>query len=187
MLMSVYLSALDTEEERCLFQTIYEQNTGMMYHAAIDIIHNPCEAENAVHAAFLSIAEHFDVYKRKPRNELDAICVSIAKNKALDALRKQKHLTESALEDVLLVHQDTRNDPARLMERNDESAQIRRIMDQLPEILRIVLELKYYCQYSNSEIARILGVSKKVVEMRLYRAKIKLRELMRNETQNNGI
>ncbi|MDE7063627.1 MAG: sigma-70 family RNA polymerase sigma factor [Lachnospiraceae bacterium] len=183
MLLTIYLSALNTEEDRCLFQTIYEQNTGMMYHAAIKIIHNSYEAENAVHAAFLSLAEHFDTYKRKPRNQLDAICVSIAKNKALDALRRQRHLTESELEEILLVHQDTRNDPANLMERNDESEQIRSIMDQLPEILRIVLELKYYCQYSNPEIARILDISLKVVEMRLYRAKIKLRELMKNETQ----
>lgn len=181
MMLPVYLSALDSDEDRQLFQTLYEQNTGIMYYAALKILCNPTETENAVHEAFLSIAEHFEEYRIKPRRELDSICVAIAKNKALDAFRRQKHLSEAELEEVLTVHQDRKHDPEKVMEKNDESRRIRRIMDRLPEILRIVLDLKYYCQYSNPEIARLLDVPIKTVEMRLYRAKIKLRELMRDE------
>lgn len=181
MLPPVYLSALNSDEDRQLFQTLYEQNTGIMYYVALKILCNPTEAENAVHEAFLSIAEHFEEYRIKPRKVLDSICVTIAKNKALDAFRQQKRLTEAELEEVLTVHPDMKHNPERVMERDDESRRIRRIMDRLPEILRIVLDLKYYCQYSNPEIARILDIPIKTVEMRLYRAKIKLRELMKNE------
>lgn len=44
-----------------------------------------------------------------------------------------------------------------------------------------VLELKYYQELSNSEIAEILGISKKHVEVRLNRAKGALRKIVEKE------
>lgn len=45
---------------------------------------------------------------------------------------------------------------------------------------RMVLELKYVTQYSNDEIANMLGLKKKTVEMQIYRANKMLREKMRD-------
>ena len=50
----------------------------------------------------------------------------------------------------------------------------------LPEKLRLVLELKYFHEYNNSEIADILDLSRKNVEIRLYRAKKKIKEVLQN-------
>ena len=72
-------------------------------------------------------------------------------------------------------------DPEKNLHQKEESAKIRRIMEQLPEVLRMTVDLKYFYDYSNQEIAKILNVSVKTVEMRLYRAKMKMRELLEHE------
>jgi DNA-directed RNA polymerase specialized sigma24 family protein len=45
----------------------------------------------------------------------------------------------------------------------------------------MTVDLKYFYDYSNKEIAKIMNVPVKTIEMRLYRAKIKIRELWENE------
>ena len=60
-------------------------------------------------------------------------------------------------------------------------------MKILPEKLRLVLELRYFHEYSNGEIAKILDISKKNVEIRLYRAKKKMKEVLQYERERQGI
>ena len=60
-------------------------------------------------------------------------------------------------------------------------------MKILPEKLRLVLELRYFHEYSNGEIAKILDISKKNVEIRLYRAKKKMKEVLQYERERQEI
>lgn len=53
-------------------------------------------------------------------------------------------------------------------------------INKLDDRYRMVLELKYVTQYSNDEIANMLGLKKKTVEMQIYRANKMLREKMRD-------
>lgn len=53
----LYLLLLATEEDREFFQKIYEENYLKMYHVALGMLRQPSEAENAVHEAFLALAE----------------------------------------------------------------------------------------------------------------------------------
>ena len=71
-----------------------------------------------------------------------------------------------------------RGDPR---QNKEEYERLHRIMAQLPEVLKVTLDLKYFYDYSNKEISKILNIPVKTVEMRLYRAKIKMRELLENE------
>ena len=48
-------------------------------------------------------------------------------------------------------------------------------IDQLDDIYKSVLELKYVNEFTDDEIAAFLKIKKKTVEMRLYRAKKILR------------
>ena len=54
-------------------------------------------------------------------------------------------------------------------------------MLKLPELQKEILELKYYHELTNKEISKILGISPKNVEVRLYRARNKMKELIENE------
>lgn len=179
--MLIYLSALETERDRDYFREIYEANCRKMFHVAMMLLKEPTESENAVHEAFLSIAERFEHYGKLPRRELEGLCITITKNKVIDYVRQRKHLSDKELDKLFIGKSDPDHDPQQRLERNDKVSRVRRVMEQLPEIMQVTLELKYYYQYSNPEIAEILGVSLRTVEMRLYRAKIKMRELMKHE------
>lgn len=51
----------------------------------------------------------------------------------------------------------------------------------LNDIYQSVLELKYFLDFSNDEIAQFLNIEKKTVEMRLYRANKLLRTRLRDK------
>ena len=55
--MLIYLQMLETPEEKSLFEQIYLEYCGLMFHVAYEILHNEQDAEDAVHQAFVKIAE----------------------------------------------------------------------------------------------------------------------------------
>ena len=64
--------------------------------------------------------------------------------------------------------------------------QIQALIDEIKKLdkkYRIVMELKYLGHLSNSEIASVLKIKNKTVEVQLYRAKQILRERMLSHAQ----
>ena len=56
--MLIYLQVIDAPEDRDQFITLYETYRGLMFYVANQILQNEQDAEDAVHDAFLSVAEH---------------------------------------------------------------------------------------------------------------------------------
>ena len=57
--MIIYLSMIDTPEDRSKFERLYIEYRDVMYHVAYKILNNEQDAEDAVHQAFVKIAEKF--------------------------------------------------------------------------------------------------------------------------------
>ncbi len=70
-------------------------------------------------------------------------------------------------------------DPAQSLEGCERTAAVRAAIQELPEELREPLVLSTYEHLPHVQIATILGLSEKAVEMRLYRARQTLREVLR--------
>ena len=49
--MLIYMMMLETPEEKSLFEQIYLEYRGLMFHVAYEILHNEQDAEDAVHHA----------------------------------------------------------------------------------------------------------------------------------------
>ena len=62
-----------------------------------------------------------------------------------------------------------------------ELGRVRRAIDKLPDNLRSVLLLRTVESMSQTEVAQLLGISEKAVETRLYRARMKLTAIMRDD------
>lgn len=56
--MLIYLQMLESPEEKSILEQIYLEYRGLMYHVAYEILHNEQDAEDAVHHAFVKIAEN---------------------------------------------------------------------------------------------------------------------------------
>lgn len=185
--MLFLINTLESEQERLDFQEVYEENYRRMYYAALKILKNPQEAEDAVHSAFVKLAEKFRKYSKIPCSEMAGLCVIIVKNKALDMKRLSRSDRYCELEKAEYTLESVGKEPAAVMIRQEESAALLACMRELPEGLRLVLELRYFYEYSNGEIADILDISKKNVEVRLYRAKKKLKEVLLREGRGQTV
>ena len=56
--MIIYMQMLETPEEKSKFEQLYLEYKGLMFHVAYEILHNEQDAEDAVHQAFVKIAEN---------------------------------------------------------------------------------------------------------------------------------
>jgi RNA polymerase sigma-70 factor (ECF subfamily) len=66
--------------------------------------------------------------------------------------------------------------PLESMEREETFAQLRGVMEQLPEADREILTLRYALDYHAGEIAELLDINATAVHMRLSRARQRLAE-----------
>lgn len=59
-MLMLYMSLIETEEEKVKFEKIYVQYRKLMYVCAKEILRSDHLAEDAVHEAFLKIAKYLD-------------------------------------------------------------------------------------------------------------------------------
>ena len=169
--MIVYLSMIDTPEDRSKFERLYMEYRDLMYHVAFKYLHNEQDAEDAVHQAFVKIAEKIDKVDGTICARTQGYVITIVENKAIDMYRyKEKHKTLELREDdegIVIEYSGTN----RLTE----------CMAKLPVKYRTVLLLRHYHGLSPSEIAKKMGLSEANVKKIDHRAKQKLRTLCEKE------
>lgn len=79
--MIVYLQLIDTAEDRSKFEQLYEQYKQLMFYTAFQILKRPQDAEDAVHHAFLSIAENISKISDPDCPKTRAYIVTIVERK----------------------------------------------------------------------------------------------------------
>ncbi|MCI8877326.1 MAG: RNA polymerase sigma factor [Lachnospiraceae bacterium] len=173
----IALSAILTEEDRNKFREIYEENYLKMYHVALGMIKNQADAENAVQEAFLSLAEKFEKYLHLSGSEMTGLCVSIVKNKIIDIIRRANHYSEEELDKLVLYDECKDHDAQAAVEKKEEKKFVHRALEKIPEVYREAMILKYCYGMDNHAIAKIQGVSVKTAEMRIFRGKVKFKEV----------
>lgn len=166
----IYMQMIDAPEERSKFEQLYLTYRGMMFHAANSILHSEQDAEDAVHQAFLKVAEHIE--------KIDAPCpktkgylVTIAENKAIDLYRRRRRHPEFELGDELsgipVVYEGDNALAACIL--------------KLPARYREMIVLRYVYGYSVKETASVFGVSVATASRLNQRAKTRLKELYEKE------
>lgn len=169
--MIVYLSMIDTPEDRSKFENLYIEYRDIMYHVAFKILQNEQDAEDAVHQAFLKIAEKIEKVDGTICSRTQGYVVTIVENKAIDMYRyKQKHQTF-----------ELRDDDEGIVIEYNGSNMLTKCMAELPVKYRTVLLLRHYHGFSPKEIAKKMGISEANVKKIDYRAKQKLRVLCEEE------
>lgn len=167
--MIIYLSMLDTPQERSKFDRIYLKYKDLMFYVANQVLHNTYDAEDAVHEAFLSILKNLDKISDVESQKTRGFVVTIVERKAIDILRKQRRTDEVTLNENVLGR--AAPEPAGLEE----------AIGKLPGHYRNVLMLKYVSGFSTGEIAKMLGITSSGVSKLLSRAKTELRTILEEE------
>ena len=139
-------------------------------------------AEDIVQEAMIAALQHWQ--REIPANPR-AWLYRVAKNKALDLVRRKKHFTRIQGDITYLHEQIAEEEHSRALEEIFEKKSIEDSTLQmlfacchpaLPEEMQIALALKTLCGLSVQEIANAFLTGKDTIEKRLYRAKERVRE-----------
>lgn len=173
-MLSFFLAALESDDEKKLFTEIYEQHHSTMEHIAIKILNNQSDAEDAVQNAFMQVIRHFDKIHKIPCDNLIFWLISIVKNEAYMILRKQKRVVP--IEDL----EDWAGFSKKAEDVSDYVALVE-LFAELPDTYRQVLEMKIVLGYTDTEISEHLGITKTAVSTRVSRGRQLLREILDRE------
>jgi RNA polymerase sigma-70 factor (ECF subfamily) len=155
------------------FEALFHEYKGHAFAVAMSIVGQPAEAAEVVQDAFLTALEAL------PRLR-DFFCfaawfTTIVRRKAFRHLRSPN----ASIEDVPLDESATfweRRTPLDAAIAIEAQARLRKALDELPERLSRVLELKYGKRLTYEEIARALEVPLSTIRSRLYDARRLLKE-----------
>lgn len=175
-LIAIYLAVLDNEEEKDLFRELYMQYRDAMYRIAFGILHNSADAEDAVHEAFLCIANNFSKYKDIPCPKIGDLFVIIIRNAAIDIYRHNKRNSEycETLEDNKAVVETD-------FFEHFEYTRLRKAIGELSEESQDAVYLSCIEGYSPKEIAKMLDISVAAAYKRIKRAKNALKRILEKE------
>lgn len=172
----VYLSMIESPEDRNKFEIVYEQYKNLMYYVAYRILREERDAEDAVHNAFGRIAEHIEKISEPVCPKTRAFVVLIVERTAINEYNRQRRRRGLPLEEEALGAAG-----AWAPEGPEEGDAVARAIAALPARDRELILLKHWQGFSDREIARLLGMKPGAVSRALQRAKEKLRERLREE------
>lgn len=169
--MLVYIQMIDAPEEKDKFERLYLKYRDLMFYIANKILQNEQDAEDAVHAAFLSIAENMEKVSTPDCPKTKGYIVTITENKAIDLYRKKKRHPKA------LLLEET----AGLEVSYEGSHAIAHCFARLSSQDRDILMLRYRYGYTAREIAKMLNLSEANANKRIQRAKERLEKLCKEE------
>jgi RNA polymerase sigma-70 factor, ECF subfamily len=153
-----------------LFQEHYE----LVYRTAFSIVNNTADAEDVLQTVFLRLVRR----ELSPdfRTNVKGYFYRAAVNASLDAIRSRRKyelVGDSDQFDVAVETTDSENADRthRLL--------VDALTELTPEAVHILI-LRYVHDYSDAHIARLLGTSRTVIAVRLFRSRARLRKLMRD-------
>jgi RNA polymerase sigma-70 factor, ECF subfamily len=146
----------------------YDAHASLAYGIALRIVRDPAEAEDVVQEAFLQVwrqAGRYDPSRGTPQAWLSAI----VRTRSLDRLRRRAVRRESP---------QLQAPPAARAPDHESVLAVRKALEALGPDQRRALELAYYEDLSQSEIAVRLGQPLGTIKTRMRAALIRLRETL---------
>jgi RNA polymerase sigma factor (sigma-70 family) len=157
--------------EQAAFDALFRGCAADVHAYAISLLGDRSAAEDVTALAFERLyrsRSRLDHGRGTPRAWLFAI----ARNAALDELRRRRRQPQCELDEELSGDQDS----GQALEHIERRATVRDALSALPLRERELVLLKFHGQLSNSELARALGISESNAGTRLHRALTRLRE-----------
>lgn len=191
ILLNWIIAVRDRDDQDAFAEIVYSFQDSV-YNLCYRILGERTEAEDATQEAFMRAYNNLHRYdiKRKFKTWL----LSIASNHCIDRIRKRR-LKLLSLDDPLPGHMQLaltseQVTPETQAVRSEQSEYIQTLLDDLQPDDRVGIILKYWYDYSYSEIAEVLDTTESAIKSRLFRARRALAEMMSTqptEAQNDAI
>jgi len=155
------------------FERLYREHAAFVYRTALRITRNAEEAEDILQTIFLRLLrrESSPDLQKRPR----AYLYRAAVNGALDTIESRRNRSEAS--DFREIEATFHSPDSSAKEKLHQ--QLHKAIAELSPISAEILILRYMHNYSDAAIAKMVGKSRGVVAVTLYRARARLKKLIR--------
>jgi RNA polymerase sigma-70 factor, ECF subfamily len=168
--------------DRLAMQVLFARHHVRVYRFVLRLVRNEATAEDLISEVFLDIWRQAD--KFEGRSAVSTWMLSIARFKALSVLRKrpEQELDDETAERI----EDQADDPETALAKKDKGAVLRQCLSALSAEHREIVDLVYYHEKSVEEVAGIVGIPEATVKTRMFYARKKLSELLKERGIDRG-
>jgi len=168
--------------DRLAMQVLFARHHVRVYRFLLRLTRNEANAEDLVSEAFLEVWRQAE--KFEGRAAVSTWVLGIARFKALSALRRRGE--EELDEDKAATIADHADDPEVALAKKDKGAVLRQCLTRLSAEHREIVDLVYYHEKSVEEVAAIVGIPEATVKTRMFYARKKLSELLKEAGIDRG-
>ena len=175
------------------FNAIVERYQAMAYNLALRMLHDQASAEDVTQEAFFSAYRNIARYRG---GSLRSWLLTIVANRARDVLRSPSRKRSFSLEARMEQFGETggtsgpwvdpSDQPQEAAERAETARLVRNAIAQLPDDQGLVVTLVDLQGLDYDEASRVAGVKIGTVKSRLFRARQRLRESLRDLVELSG-
>jgi RNA polymerase sigma-70 factor (ECF subfamily) len=151
---------------------LFDRYGGLVYSVALRVLKDPGHAEDVMQDVFFNLWENPKSFV-SARGSLGAWLLVVARNRAIDALRRRK--PSDSVDDVVLP---AKTNLASEAERNTIMEKVRLVINALPPDQQRSLQLAFFEGLSHSEIAVQTGDPLGTVKTRIRTALISVRKAL---------
>jgi RNA polymerase sigma-70 factor (ECF subfamily) len=169
------LISLIADGDKRAMQVLYARHNVKVYRFIVRLTGNQSLAEDLVSEVFLDVWRQAEGFEAK--SQVSTWLLAIARYKALSALRRR---TDEHLDDQMAASiEDTADNPEMVVGTKDRNTIVQKCLTQLSPAHREVIDLVYYHEKSVDEVARIVGVPPATVKTRMFYARNKMADLLK--------
>ena len=166
--------------DRAAFTDLVVRYQRPIYNAAFWLLRRPEDASDITQIVFLKVAERLDEYD--PRYKFFSWIYRIAVNESLNLLRRNGR--EDALDDEVDLPGAESSNPEWKAGEAEFSRRIQGALMRMTTNDRMVLTLRHFSECSYEEIGQILDLDEKTVKSRLFEARHRLADLLKDLRAN---
>ena len=161
--------------DRTAMHTLYSRHNVRVYRFILRMVRDTTTAEDLVSQVFLDVWRTAGQFEG--RSQVSTWLLSIARFKALTALRQRRH--EDIDQDDVLEIADGADTPEASLDRSNTSAILRACVAKLSPAHREIIDLVYYHEKSVEEAGEIIGIPQSTVKTRMFYARKQLADLLK--------
>ena len=162
--------------DKLAMQTLFARHRTFVYRWLLGFVSNETLAEDLLSEVFFDVWRQADRFEG--RSSVSTWLISIARFKALSARRRRVDLELG--EEIETSVADLADGPEAVLQEKHRSELLRRALSRLSSEHRKIIDLVYYHEKSIAECAEILGIPAATVKTRMFYARKKLAELVKD-------
>jgi len=163
-------------------QVLFARHHVRVYRFVLRLVRNEATAEDLISEVFLDVWRQ--AQKFEGRSAVSTWILSMARFKALSSLRRR---TEDELDDETAgTIEDPEDNPETALAKKDKGAALRQCLEKLSAEHREIVDLVYYHEKSVAEVSVIVGIPEATVKTRMFYARKKLSELLKEHGIDRG-